>query len=127
VNRILRAIFAVLAFFGSFVFIRLLLLALMPTGAAAWVGSVLALAAGLLAARLAWLHAGARSGSRLRSALLGALVLGALGFALGFFGPLVLAPDANQGPMLGIFVTGPGGALLGALLGLALDPGSARR
>jgi len=127
VNRILRAIFAVLAFFGSFVFIRLLLLALMPTGAAAWVGSILALAAALVAARLTWLHAGARSGSRLRSALLGALVLGALGFALGFFGPMIFAPDANQGPMLGIFITGPGGVVLGALLGVVLDPGTARR
>ena len=126
-NRILRAIFAVLAFFGSFVFIRLLLLALMPTGAAAWVGSILALAAALVAARLTWLHAGARSGSRLRSALLGALVLGALGFALGFFGPMIFAPDANQGPMLGIFITGPGGVVLGALLGVVLDPGTARR
>jgi len=117
----------VLAFFGSFIFIRLLLLVLLPTGATAWVGSILALAAALVAARLTWLHAGARSGSRLRSALLGALVLGALGFALGFFGPMIFAPDANQGPMLGIFITGPGGVVLGALLGVVLDPGTARR
>jgi hypothetical protein len=33
---------------------------------------------------------------------------------------MVLAPDANQGPMLGIFITGPGGASLGAILGLAV-------
>jgi len=127
VNTTLRAILAVLAFFGSFIFIRLLLLVLLPTGATAWVGSILALAAALVAARLTWLHAGARSGSRLRSALLGALVLGALGFALGFFGPMIFAPDANQGPMLGIFITGPGGVVLGALLGVVLDPGTARR
>ena len=126
-NTTLRAILAVLAFFGSFIFIRLLLLVLLPTGATAWVGSILALAAALVAARLTWLHAGARSGSRLRSALLGALVLGALGFALGFFGPMIFAPDANQGPMLGIFITGPGGVVLGALLGVVLDPGTARR
>jgi len=46
-----------------------------------------------------------------------ALVLGGVGFAAGFFGPMVLRPDANQGPMVGIFITGPGGALLGLLLG----------
>jgi hypothetical protein len=45
------------------------------------------------------------------------LLLGATGFACGFFGPMLLNPDANQGPMLGIFITGPGGALLGLLLG----------
>src|SRR5262245_51048719 len=43
--------------------------------------------------------------------------LGAVGFAAGFFGPMLLNPDANQGPMLGIFITGPGGALAGAVLG----------
>ena len=46
-------------------------------------------------------------------------VLGIVGFLCGFIGPMVLAPDANQGPMLGIFITGPTGALLGALLGVA--------
>lgn len=126
-NTTLRAILAVLAFFGSFVFIRLLLLVLLPTGAAEWLGSLLALAAALVAARLTWFQSGARTGSRLRSAFLGALVLGTLGFALGFFGPMIFAPGANQGPMLGIFITGPGGALLGALLGLVLDSGTTRR
>jgi uncharacterized membrane protein YeaQ/YmgE (transglycosylase-associated protein family) len=46
-------------------------------------------------------------------------VLGIVGFLCGFIGPMVLAPDANQGPMLGIFITGPTGALLGAVLGVA--------
>jgi len=31
---------------------------------------------------------------------------------------MVLAPDANQGPLLGIFITGPLGAVLGAIGGL---------
>jgi len=46
------------------------------------------------------------------------LALGATGFVCGFFGPMIFAPDANQGPLLGIFITGPGGALLGLILGL---------
>lgn len=46
-------------------------------------------------------------------------VLGIVGFLCGFIGPMILAPDANQGPMLGIFITGPTGALLGAVLGVA--------
>jgi hypothetical protein len=48
------------------------------------------------------------------------LVLGGVGFAAGFFGPMVLRPDANQGPMVGIFITGPGGALLGLFMGTLL-------
>lgn len=47
------------------------------------------------------------------------LVLGGAGFAAGFFGPMLLRPDANQGPMLGIFITGPLGALLGLVMGAA--------
>ena len=50
-------------------------------------------------------------------ALLGAAILGGLGFIGGFFGPLIFAPEANQGPLLGIFITGPLGALLGGIGG----------
>lgn len=48
------------------------------------------------------------------------LVLGFAGFAAGFFGPMLLNPEANQGPMTGIFLTGPGGALLGLALGVVM-------
>jgi hypothetical protein len=48
----------------------------------------------------------------------GALIVGGIGFCAGFFGPMVFAPDANQGPLLGIFITGPLGALLGAIGGV---------
>ncbi len=48
------------------------------------------------------------------------LLLGATGFAAGFFGPIAFNPDSNQGPLMGIFITGPGGALLGVVLGLVV-------
>jgi hypothetical protein len=51
------------------------------------------------------------------SLALWSVALGAVGFAFGFFGPLVLAPDANQGPLLGLLVTGPGGLVLGFVAG----------
>ena len=53
-----------------------------------------------------------------RSAGKWAIVLGAVGFVCGFVGPMVFSPDSNQGPLLGLLITGPGGALLGAVLGL---------
>lgn len=55
--------------------------------------------------------------ARMRLALLGGFILGGIGFVLGFFGPLVIAPDANQGPLLGIFITGPAGFVVGTLAG----------
>lgn len=55
--------------------------------------------------------------------------VGSVAFAIGFFGPMFWAPDANQGPLLGIFYTGPLGALagfavgvLGELLGWSVTP-----
>lgn len=41
--------------------------------------------------------------------------LGFIGFALGFFGPIFLSPASAQGPLLGIFVTGPLGAVVGLI------------
>lgn len=47
-----------------------------------------------------------------------ALALGAVGFVCGFFGPIALDPGANQGPLLGLFITGPGGVAAGLAAGL---------
>lgn len=58
--------------------------------------------------------------ARLKWALVGGIVVGGIGFIIGFFGPLIWAPDANQGPLLGIFITGPIGFVVGAVLGAIL-------
>ena len=47
-----------------------------------------------------------------------AVVAGALAFCVGFFGPMILAPGANQGPLLGLFITGPLGFFGGGIAGL---------
>jgi hypothetical protein len=46
-----------------------------------------------------------------------ALLCGGAAFATGFFGPMIFSPQSNQGPFLGIFVTGPLGLTVGAVLG----------
>jgi len=51
--------------------------------------------------------------------LAGTIVMGFAGFICGYFGPLVLSPDATAGPLVGIFITGPLGAFAGALVGAA--------
>lgn len=61
----------------------------------------------------------AASPGALRGAIRWAIALGACGFAAGFLGPMLLDPEANIGPMVGILVTGPGGVIAGFVLGLA--------
>lgn len=46
-----------------------------------------------------------------------AAVVGAVGFAVGFFGPMIFMPESNQGPLVGIFFTGPLGVVVGAIIG----------
>ncbi len=53
-------------------------------------------------------------------AVLYAIVLGAVGFAGGFFGPMIVDPTSGNGPLLGIF-TGPGGVAIGFVVGLVMD------
>ena len=61
---------------------------------------------------------GDRARGILRAAMRPALIACGIGFAGGFFGPMIFAPGANQGPMLGIFITGPIGFLLGLIYGV---------
>ena len=61
---------------------------------------------------------GARGcGTSLAYALAGAVLFGFIGFIIGFVGPIVFTPQANQGPLLGIFITGPAGAVIGFIVG----------
>ena len=56
-------------------------------------------------------------GTSLAYAFAGAILVGFIGLFLGFFGPIVFTPAANQGPLLGIFITGPAGAVIGFIVG----------
>jgi hypothetical protein len=82
--------------------------------------------AGLLA-RATWHWSATAPDGTLASMLYGALLLGGAGFVLGFFGPMIFAPEANQGPLLGIFITGPLGFALGAAAGLVRSLVRSRR
>jgi hypothetical protein len=74
---------------------------------------------GAAAAYGVWRWSGRAGRGLAASVFYRAIVVGAVGFAAGFFGPLLLTPDANQGPLLGIFITGPLGVVVGALWGAA--------
>lgn len=53
--------------------------------------------------------------------IIGAVVVGSIAFAFGFFGPMFwLKHNSPQGPMLGIFVTGPAGFVVGLVGGMVV-------
>jgi len=53
-------------------------------------------------------------------ALVFGLVFGFVGFICGFLGPMHLNPSSNLGPITGIILTGPGGILVGVVVGLCV-------
>ena len=112
----LRKVVAVLAFFGSFFMAWVLAIGLLP-GGQPWIATLVAFAAAIYVARQVWNGTAEGATSVPVMAGLGAAILGGLGFVAGFFGPMILAPEANQGPMLGLFITGPAGVLIGAIAG----------
>ncbi|NNK64535.1 MAG: hypothetical protein HKO98_15155, partial [Gemmatimonadetes bacterium] len=52
----------------------------------------------------------------IRSGVVGGTLVGGVGFAAGFLGPILLGLGP-QGPLMGIFMTGPLGAVIGGVLG----------
>jgi hypothetical protein len=82
-----------------------------------WLSFLAALTASVGAAWLVWTRTQAIHSGFVSAVALGAVVTGGIGFSAGFFGPMLFTPSANQGPLLGIFITGPLGFLLGAVGG----------
>lgn len=68
-------------------------------------------------------HAGVANVQWRRSVRM-ALIVGTISLLAGYVGPLILYPDNNLGPLIGIFGSGPAGFAIGALggfIGARLD------
>jgi len=74
----------------------------------------------LVIAAFVWRRSGSIPEGFATSTILGGIAVGGVSFVAGFFGPMIFAPQANQGPLLGIFITGPLGAVAGCLGGAVL-------
>ncbi|MGI9264548.1 MAG: hypothetical protein ACR2QU_06445 [Gammaproteobacteria bacterium] len=83
-----------------------------------WLRDLLAMFVGMVGGWIVWRFTGSRRCNFVMSFLGGALIVGGIGFVGGFFGPLLLAPEANQGPLIGMFVTGPAGFVVGGIIGV---------
>lgn len=104
---------------ASYYFVYWLPMSLIPFGEGSWLPGLISLGCALGAGWYVWNRLGEVQPGLLTSMGLGAVIAGAVGFCGGFFGPMIFAPEANQGPLLGIFITGPLGFLLGGIGGLA--------
>jgi hypothetical protein len=114
----LRRLLASIAALATSGIVQLLLGALLSDAVPGLVPWLIGVLAGLQVGRSLW-HAAPTVDAGARATMLrGAFIVGGIGFAAGFFGPMILAPQANQGPMLGIFITGPLGFIAGGIAGL---------
>ena len=82
-----------------------------------WPSPLAALGVAIAVGRFVWKRSVSIREGFASSIVLGAFVVGGIGFAGGFFGPIIFTPGANQGPLLGIFITGPLGFILGGIGG----------
>lgn len=113
--RILKPLVAFLMFLVVLFFIATMLT--ITTELPSWVSVTLALFSAILAGWYAWkLVAGEKVGVGV-SVICGALMLGGLGFMIGFLGPMIVAKDTSQGPLVGVFVGTPVGVILGVIGG----------
>ena len=116
-HPILRILFViVVAILGNLAF-QILFAVMLPAAVPALLTYFAALGCAILAARFAWVKTASPLSGVLAYILMGAVATGAVGFAIGFFGPMIVVPESNQGPLLGILYTGPLGFVLGAVGG----------
>jgi len=113
-----RLVVVVMVVLATYYWVYWLPLSLVSFRAGGWLPSVVAPLCAAGVGWYVWRRLGSMPAGLLASTSSGAIVVGAIGFCAGFFGPILLTPQANQGPLLGIFITGPLGFVLGALGGL---------
>lgn len=112
---LLKPIVAILMFLIVLFFISTILS--ITTSQPIWLRTAVALAGALLAGWSAWKVATGEKVSVGLAVLSGALMLGGLCFIIGFLGPMVLAKDTSQGPLIGLFIAAPLGVITGAMGG----------
>ena len=113
--QILKPIVSLLMFLTVLFFIHTMLTII--TNFAPWLSVAVSSGCAALAAWFAWILISGKKTGTLMAIAGGALLLGGLFFTVGFLGPMVVAKDTSQGPMIGIFIAAPLGVIVGAIGG----------
>lgn len=113
--QVLKPVVSLLMFLVVLFFVRTILS--ITAGYPAWLSTSFSLACAALAGWYAWKLVSGEKISVGASVISGALMLGSLCFIIGFLGPMAFAKDTSQGPLFGVFITGPLGVILGAIGG----------
>jgi hypothetical protein len=120
-NPAIRSLIAALATFAAFWYVYWVPFAIaleITYGRFPWMWIIRVLGSIVTAAvvvQYTWRHKCFAPRGLIRYMILGAVVMGGVGFSAGFFGPMIFDPG-SQGPLLGI-VTGPLGFLVGTIAG----------
>ena len=114
---LIRIIALILVVPATYYFIYWLPCSLLPLGEQHWIANILSSACAVAAGWFVWVKTATVSEGAFSTTILGAVLFGGIGFTGGFFGPMIFSPRANQGPLLGIFITGPAGFVLGGIAG----------
>lgn len=118
-HRLFRLALAGICFVGVFFFMNIFFGAFLPIPEAyAYIRSFIAFAIAIGISKLIWNLSEKVKSPVATFGIIGAILVGSIGFIGGFFGPIILRPDSPQGPLLGIFFTGPIGFIVGLLCGI---------
>ena len=114
----MRIIVTFFAFVASFYFIYWVPFSLIPRAhEIAILPKVASLILAITIGVFVWKKTSTTSNGLASHIIIGGIIVGAIGFILGFFGPIIFSPNSNQGPLLGIFITGPLGFIIGLISG----------
>jgi hypothetical protein len=117
-RSVMRFVLTFLAFIASYFFVYWLPLSLIRgIHEMGLLPNIISLLIATAVSIFIWKKTSKTSNSLASDIIKGGIILGAIGFILGFFGPIFFAPESNQGPLLGIFFTGPIGFILGLIGG----------
>ncbi|MCI0331120.1 MAG: hypothetical protein L0196_09305 [candidate division Zixibacteria bacterium] len=116
-NLIFRALIFLFIVPAVYFFVYWVPFSLIQFSPDSWIPSIVSLICALGVGGYVWKKSGPAAGGLLQYVIFGAFVTGGVGFCAGFFGPLIFTPEANQGPLLGLLITGPLGFLVGGVGG----------
>ncbi len=115
---VLRLIALLIIVPSAYYFIFWVPFSFIPVGEFNWLRNIISILCALCIGWYIWKKLGTVPEKLMTCIFSGAVLVGAIGFSAGFFGPMVFTHGANQGPLLGISFTGPIGFCVGGIGGL---------